>query len=112
DHVLWRGVMGTYDVFQPAGPLMFADMQQSMIQTVARSFNLGVQLAAPFVVISVLIGLVMGIMAKLMPQLQIFTLALPVQILSGLLLFAVIFSGIMMLWLERFGDDLRALQMV
>jgi flagellar biosynthetic protein FliR len=65
------------------------DVTQLMLTIISSAFKIGVQLAAPFLVFGLLFNLGLGILARLMPQLQVFFLGLPISILIG---FAMLFA--------------------
>jgi flagellar biosynthetic protein FliR len=64
----------------------------------ARSFELSIQLAMPFLVAGLLWQAGLGIISKLVPQLQIFLVALPGQTLGGIFLLALLGGAIAEAW--------------
>ena len=85
----------SYAVFKP-GELPFAgDVAKHMTQVVAASFRIGVQLAAPFIVFGLLFNLGLGVLSRLMPQMQVFFIGLPLSILLGLLLLLLVMGAMM-----------------
>ena len=64
----------------------------------ARSFELSIQLAMPFLVAGLLWQAGLGIISKLVPQLQIFLVALPGQTLGGIFLLALLGGAIAQAW--------------
>ena len=102
DHLLLRSLVALYDVFPPNGDIMPGDMTQVVIQSVNKSFMIGVELAMPFFVIGLLLYIALGILQKLMPQVQLFLVVLPVQIWGGLTLMAITTAGIITIWLRYF----------
>ena len=85
----------SYAVFKP-GELPFAgDVAKHMTQVVAASFRIGVQLAAPFIVFGLLFNLGLGVLSRLMPQMQVFFIGLPLSILLGLLLLVAVLGAMM-----------------
>ena len=68
----------------PGGHLPTGDMAQLVIQLMSSSFALGFQLAAPFLVFGFAVYAALGVLAKLMPQLQVFFVAVPINILVRL----------------------------
>lgn len=106
-HFLIWGLLGSYEVF-PVGEVPdTGSMAEVISRMVAASFKIGFQMAAPFVVISLLIYIVMGVMARLMPQVQVFLLALPLQILLAMLTFFLAISSIILFWLGEFEEGMR-----
>jgi flagellar biosynthetic protein FliR len=66
----------------------------------ARSFELSIQLAMPFLVAGLLWQTGLGIISKLVPQLQIFLVALPGQTLGGIFLLALLGGAIAQAWVR------------
>jgi len=109
DHYLLRSIIATYDLFPPGGSLELGDMAQVFARTYNRSFLIGIELSSPFLVIGLLLYVAMGMMQKLMPQVQLFLVMLPVQIWGGLFLLAIITGVMMTLWLQYFDQSLAAI---
>ena len=49
----------------------------------AAAFRIGIQLAAPFLVFGLLFNVGLGVLARLMPQMQVFFVGLPLSILPA-----------------------------
>src|SRR3546814_12035340 len=81
-HLMLMALVDSYTLFVPGTGFPTGDFSEMAAETVARSFALGFQIALPVVVVGVLIYLAMGLMSRLMPQIQVFFLALPVQMLD------------------------------
>jgi flagellar biosynthetic protein FliR len=82
------------------------DMSQFMTATLTRSMDLALRLVAPFMVLGIVFQLVAGIMVKMVPQMQIFFVAAPLQILLGIVIFSVTLGGIMTFWAAAYEDTL------
>lgn len=100
DHFLFRGMIDLYDLFPPGGTIVIGDMTQFIIQTLSSSFLVGIELATPFLVLGLLLFISMGLMQKLLPQVQIFLVVAPVQIWGGLTLFSLTVASIITVWLK------------
>jgi flagellar biosynthetic protein FliR len=97
-HYLLIAVMNdSYALFKPGAPLPVGDFLQAVTGVIAGSFKLGVQLSAPFLVFGLVFYMGLGILSRLMPQLQVFFIALPANIFLGFLLLMVLL-GVMMSW--------------
>ena len=59
------------------------------------AFRIGVQLAAPFLVFGLLFNLGLGILSRLMPQMQVFFVGIPLSILGGLMLLLLAIGAMM-----------------
>lgn len=105
-HLLIRAVIDSYTLFPPGAALPAADFADAISRIVANSFEIAIQIAAPFLVLGLLFYMVMGVMARLMPQLQIFFVALPVQVMMGLVIMSLVLGGAMMVFLEYYSESI------
>jgi hypothetical protein len=65
------------------------------LRAAARGFALAVQISAPFIAFGILFNLGLGVLSRLMPQMQVFFVGLPLSILLGfVILFAATEVGI------------------
>lgn len=101
-HLLFMGIVESYDLF-PLGSIPdVGSMAELMSRAVAGSFSVGIKIAAPFIVLTVLLYTGMGVLSRLMPQVQVFILALPLQILVSIMALMMVLSAGMMFWLASF----------
>ena len=96
-HLAILGIADSYEMFPPGLAIPIVDMRDAVIMTIAEAFKVGVQISAPFMVFGLVFNLGLGVLTKLMPQLQVFFLAMPVSIAVGLMLLALLL-GTMMSW--------------
>ena len=106
-HLLLRAVVDSYTLFVPGALPPIGDFSEMISRLVARSFAIAMQLSAPFLVLSLVTYIALALITRLMPQLQIFFVALPLQIGLGFLLLSLTFSTLMMWFLENFADVIR-----
>ena len=109
-HVALMAIRDSYMIFSPKEPLMFGDAAQMAIQSAASAFVIGVQMSAPFIVLGLVFYLGMGILARMMPQLQVFFVVMPATIWVGLILFAVLLMMMMGWYLTHFENELATLR--
>jgi flagellar biosynthetic protein FliR len=83
-HMLLMAVVDSYDLFVPGQVPPISDFADMIARTVAETFLLAFQIAAPFVVVGLIFYLGLGLLGRLMPQMQVFFVAMPLQILTGL----------------------------
>jgi len=105
-HLALAATFDSYMVFPLDAPLMFDDAAQLAIRTVASAFSIGIQMAAPFIVFGLVFNLGAGILARLMPALQVFFLLMPANIFVGLALFGLLLSMMMGWYLTAFENHL------
>jgi len=110
-HMMLMAVADSYALFTPGAPLEIGDFGDTAAHVLAGAFTLAMQLAAPFVVAGLLFYLGLGLLARLMPQVQIFFIAMPLQIMLGFMLMAITLSAGMMWFLGAFQDTFQGLLM-
>ena len=80
-HMLLRGLVESYDHLGAGKELPIGDMAAFITRIVQKAFDLGVQIAAPLLLVGLLTNLAMGVLNRLMPTFQVFFIALPLQLL-------------------------------
>jgi flagellar biosynthetic protein FliR len=90
----------------PGGHLPVGDMAQLVIQLTSSSFALGFQLAAPFLVFGFAVYAGLGVLARLMPQLQIFFVAVPLNIMCGFLIMLALIGSLMTVFLTYYTNSM------
>ena len=105
-HLAIGAVAGSYHLIPPGGSLPTGDMAEMTIRLVSGSFALGFQLAAPFLVFGFALSVGLGVLARLMPQLQIYLVAMPANILVGFVLMALILGSLMTLFLNYYTGQM------
>jgi flagellar biosynthetic protein FliR len=106
DHMTVRGLAGTYGLFQPGQMPQFEDMANMISRVVGDSFLLALQMSAPFLVYGVVLVVGMGLIARLMPTLQVFFVVMPLQLLVGFGLMAVTISAALIWFLDVYREHL------
>jgi flagellar biosynthesis protein FliR len=103
-HVMLRAVVDSYTMFAPGTLPSVGDMSQSISQLVGRAFMIGVQLTGPFIAVGLIFYLGVGLLARLMPQVQVFFIAMPLQVALGLAALAIVLPMTMLWYLDSFRD--------
>ena len=105
-HMLLMAVVDSYSLFVPGQWLPIGDVAQHLSRVMSDSFLIGMQLGAPFIVIGLLFYLGLGLIARLVPQIQVFFVGTPIQIVLGLMLLGLSLTALMVYWLARFEGQL------
>ena len=105
-HLAIGAIAGSYRLLPPGAALPVSDMAQLVIRLVSGSFALGFQLAAPFLVFGFAVYAGLGLLARLMPQLQIFFLAMPINILCGFVIMLVLLGSIITVFLNYYSTSM------
>ncbi len=106
-HAMLMAIADSYTLFVPGQPLPLADFSETGARTVARSFDLALQISAPFLVIGLIFNLGLGLLNRLMPQIQVFFIALPLQIVMAFSMVALTLSGGLLWFLTHFQAALQ-----
>jgi flagellar biosynthetic protein FliR len=99
-HLVIAALDDSYTLFTPGEVPATGDMAALVSRTVAGSFKIGIQLSAPFLVFGILFNLGLGILSRLMPQMQVFFVGVPLSILVGFLILMIVLGAMMMGFLE------------
>jgi len=100
-HLMIMGMVNSYNRFPIGDSIAIADFARVIIHYVALSFQVGMQLSAPFLVYGLVFNVGLGLIARMMPQFQVFFIAMPLNIFLGFALFALILSSMMHFFMEH-----------
>ena len=106
-HGMLRSIVASYGLFEPGALLPLGDLCSLAVRRVADSFALGVQLAAPFLIMSLVYNVGLGLLGRLIPQLQVMFFGLPIQLSSQIWMMMLTISGIMLVFLNWFAETLQ-----
>jgi flagellar biosynthesis protein FliR len=99
----------SYVLFAPGAVPLTGDMAAHITSIVGGAFRIGVQLSAPFLVFGLLFNLGLGILSRLMPQMQVFFVGMPLSILGGLTLMILVVGAMMVTFLGHVEGVMHAL---
>jgi flagellar biosynthesis protein FliR len=89
---------GSYQLIPPGTLLPAADATQTVVRAVADTFALAIRLASPFLLAAIVWNVAIGLLARLVPRLQVYFIVMPGQILGGMALLAVLATVIFTAW--------------
>lgn len=105
-HLAIGAVAGSYHLIPPGTSLPTGDMAEMAIRIVSGAFSLGFQLAAPFIVFGFAINAGFGILARMMPQLQVFFIVTPLNVMVGFVVLTLLIGTMMTLFLNFYGAQM------
>jgi flagellar biosynthesis protein FliR len=108
-HLVIAALNDSYTLFEPGEVLATGDIAALVTKTISGAFRVGIQLSAPFLAFGLLFNLGLGVLSRLMPQMQVFFVALPLSIMIGLLFLLLVLGSMMGLFLDYVGGVLHAL---
>jgi flagellar biosynthetic protein FliR len=103
-HLFVAAIVRSFELFPFTRDVPIADAGQLAIQTVGKSFALGLQLSAPVIVFSLIFNVAVGLVGRVMPQFQVFFVATPIMLLLSLSIFALSLGVIGMVWIDRYRE--------
>ncbi|WP_370237068.1 flagellar biosynthetic protein FliR [Brevundimonas sp.] len=101
-HLFLAGLAGSYELIAPVRPLITADFVELAVRTLADSFMLGIQLAAPVIVFAIIFNLASGLVGRVMPSFQVFFATAPLSILLGLSIFTLSLGVVGTIFIDRY----------
>jgi len=105
-HLLILAIYDSYVAFPPGALPETGGMAHMIASTLSKSFAIGFKLSVPFIVVALMVYIGMGVLARVMPQIQVFILALPIQIMLGLMILLLVSSSLFLVWLQFFEDGM------
>lgn len=108
-HLFFGALVESYQIFAPTKTFLYGDAVSLMIRTLAQAFSLGIQMAAPVLVFSLVLNIAVGFVARVMPQFQVFFVATPLSVLFGLMLIALSLGGVGLVFIDQYETLLSAL---
>jgi len=108
-HLVIAALNDSYSLFEPGEVPPTGDVAALVTRIVSGAFRVGIQLSGPFLVFGLLFNIGLGVLSRLMPQMQVFFVALPLSILIGLLFLLLVLGAMMGLFLDYVGGVLHEL---
>lgn len=100
-HLLLQATAGSYEMLPVGEVPIWEDAAAWIITLFVDAFIIGVQIASPLIVFGLVFYLGLGVLSRMMPQTQIFFIAMPLNILFGFMIMAIALGAMSLVWLER-----------
>ena len=107
--VMLEAAADSYVLFPPGAFPPIGDASTFVIDAVSNSFRLGIQIAAPVLIFSLVFNVALGLISRLIPQVQVFMTAMPLSVMLGLAITALGLGGGMMVWLQEMDRQMHIL---
>lgn len=106
-HLFLTAMHDSYQLF-PAGQVFPAgDFAELVVNMLANGFYVAMQLASPFIVFGLIFYVGIGILSRLIPQVQVFFVAMPANIYMGFILLMLLTSSLMIWYLDYVGTAIQ-----
>ena len=99
----------SYRIFSPGEIMPTGDVAALATNAFSAAFKIGLQLSAPFLVFGLVFNIGLGVLARLMPQMQVYFVGVPLSIMVGFLIFAVVLAAMMSTYFDYFNGVMRQL---
>ena len=101
-HLVIAALTDSYKIFKPGELISSGDAASLATKSFALAFKIGVQLSAPFLVFGLVFNLGLGVLARLMPQMQVYFVGAPLSIMLGFLILVVVIATMMGAFVDYF----------
>ena len=101
-HLVIAALNESYRIFSPGELPPSGDVAALATRAFAAAFKIGMQLSAPFLVFGLVFNIGLGVLARLMPAMQVYFVGVPLSIMVGFLIFALVLTGMMATYLNYF----------
>src|ERR1700688_1297395 len=101
-HLVIAALNESYRIFAPGELMSSGDVAALATRAFAAAFKIGMQLSAPFLVFGLVFNIGLGVLARLMPQMQVYFVGVPLSIMVGFLIFALVLTAMMGTYLDYF----------
>jgi flagellar biosynthetic protein FliR len=108
-HLVIAALHDSYQLFRPGEVPVVGDVAALVSRTITAAFKVGVQLSAPFLVFGLLFNVALGVLSRLMPQMQVYFVATPLSIILGFLVMFLVIGAMMGVFLGYVESVLRQL---
>ena len=105
-HVMLRALVDSYQLFSVGHFPNIEDFTTHTTRVVNAAFLIALQLSAPHIVIGLIVYLAGGIIARLMPNLQVFALIVAPQLLLSFFVLMIVWSSLMLWYMDYFSENI------
>lgn len=88
-HMFFRLAVRSYELLPPGHLNLSGEAVPFLMELASRMFALGVQFSAPVLILLLLSGLILGVLARVFPQLNVFLLSFPLNIATAFIVIAL-----------------------
>jgi flagellar biosynthesis protein FliR len=101
-HLVIAALSESYRIFSPGEVFPSGDVAALATRAFAAAFKIGIQLSAPFLVFGLVFNIGLGVLARLMPQMQVYFVGVPLSIMAGFLILGLVIAALMGTFLDYF----------
>ncbi len=101
-HLVIAALTDSYKIFKPGELIASGDVAALATKAFTLAFKIGVQLSAPFLVFGLVFNIGLGVLARLMPQMQVYFVGAPLSIMLGFLILVAVIATMMGAFVDYF----------
>lgn len=105
-HTFLHSIINSYKIFPVNYTLDPGMMLEAVSSKVNQVFSISIRFASPYIVTALLLYLGSGIIGRLVPQMQVFFIIMPLNILIGILIMSLTLSGVMMWYIDLYYNEI------
>jgi flagellar biosynthetic protein FliR len=100
-HLLFQALSSSYSVFPLAGDKFATRVIEGLVGSTADVFTIALRVSAPVIVGLLLSDIVLGVLARAIPQMNVFMVAQPLQFALSILLLALSLPGLVWFFIRQ-----------
>lgn len=100
-HLVIQAFIESYQVYPPGKVPYMGDTVQAIIKLMSDVFVIGIKISAPVVAIGYLIYVAFGVLNRLVPQMQVFFITMPLAVGVGLFVLTLSLSAMLNLYMDE-----------
>ncbi|WP_240007919.1 flagellar biosynthetic protein FliR [Pseudaquidulcibacter saccharophilus] len=108
-HLFITGMINSYNFMPPNGHFNFGANAEWAIKSFSDAFGIAVRITAPMLLFGIVYNVVLGVINRAAPAIQVFFIAQPIQVFLGIFLFLITLGAGMMTWVNFMADAARQL---
>lgn len=105
-HLILEAIIDSYYLFKVGELPPFADFAELFSKTLSDGFVVAFKISSPLILIGLFIYLAGGLMGRLMPNMQVFFVVIPLQLYLSFFMIMATFSAGMLWYLQFFRETL------
>lgn len=105
-HLILGGVVESYYLFEIGSLPPFSDFAELFSKTLSNGFIIAFKIASPLILIGLFIYLAGGLVGRLMPNMQVFFVIIPLQLYISFFMIMATFSAGMIWYLQFFRETI------
>lgn len=102
-HVVLQALVHSFQALPPGTADFTGGSAELLMRFTAEAFVLGLKISAPVLAVLILVGLILGVMSRIFPQLNVFMLSFPIKIGIAFLIMGLTFQIMAALLTREFG---------